>query len=87
MPSRVRRAIADPETNVLVAVEGNALLGFGIMIYREDMYEATEENQGVAELIMAKQRNGPTGDVNLTFLKSYTRFESAAKVSAEDVPN
>jgi len=38
-------------------------------------------------LLIAKQRNGPTGEVNLTFLKSYTRFESAAKVSDEDVPN
>lgn len=37
-------------------------------------------------LLIGKQRNGPTGDVNLTFLKSYTRFESAAKVSDEDVP-
>ena len=38
-------------------------------------------------LYIAKQRNGPTGDVPLTFLKGYTRFESAAKVSAEDVPS
>jgi replicative DNA helicase len=38
-------------------------------------------------LYIAKQRNGPTGDVALTFLKGYTRFESAAKVSAEDVPS
>jgi replicative DNA helicase len=37
-------------------------------------------------LLIAKQRNGPTGDVHLTFLKSYTRFESAAKVSDDDVP-
>lgn len=37
-------------------------------------------------LLIAKQRNGPTGDVNLTFLRPYTRFESAAKVSADDVP-
>jgi replicative DNA helicase len=37
-------------------------------------------------LLIAKQRNGPTGDVALTFLKPYTRFESAAKVGAEDVP-
>ena len=35
-------------------------------------------------LLIAKQRNGPTGDVHLTFFKSFTRFESAAKVS--DVP-
>ena len=48
---------------------------------------ATEEDSVPVNLLIAKQRNGPTGDVNLTFLKSYTRFESAAKVSDEDVPN
>jgi len=37
-------------------------------------------------LLIAKQRNGPTGDVQLTFLKSCTRFESAAKISGEDIP-
>jgi len=48
---------------------------------------APEELDGIpVNLLIAKQRNGPTGDVNLTFLKSYTRFESAAKVSDEDVP-
>jgi replicative DNA helicase len=36
--------------------------------------------------LIAKQRNGPTGDVDLTFLKTYTRFESRAKVSEEDMP-
>ncbi|MGB7746475.1 MAG: replicative DNA helicase [Verrucomicrobiia bacterium] len=46
-----------------------------------------EEAEGLpVNLLIAKQRNGPTGDVNLTFLKPYTRFESAAKVSDEDVP-
>jgi len=38
-------------------------------------------------LLIAKQRNGPTGDVNLTFLKSCTRFENAAKISGEDIPS
>jgi replicative DNA helicase len=37
-------------------------------------------------LLIAKQRNGPTGEISLTFLKSITRFESAAKVSADDLP-
>jgi replicative DNA helicase len=37
-------------------------------------------------LLIAKQRNGPTGDVNLVFLKSFTRFESAAKISDESLP-
>jgi len=47
-----------------------------IMIFREDMYEETEENRGVAELIIAKQRNGPTGVVKLAFIREYTRFEN-----------
>lgn len=37
-------------------------------------------------LTIAKQRNGPTDDVKLTFLKAYTRFESAARVSHDDLP-
>jgi len=38
------------------------------------------------KLYIAKQRNGPVGEIDLTFMKGFTRFESAAKVSAEDVP-
>ena len=45
-------------------------------IYREEMYGATDENQGVAELIIGKQRNGPTGVVRLAFLREFTRFEN-----------
>jgi replicative DNA helicase len=62
------------------------------LLYREtknkDGDEETDMEQDAiaVKLFIAKQRNGPTGDVDLTFLKSYTRFESAAKVSAEDVP-
>jgi replicative DNA helicase len=52
----------------------------------EDGAQAEEADGLPVNLLIAKQRNGPTGDVNLTFLKSYTRFESAAKVSDEDVP-
>lgn len=44
-------------------------------IYRDDYYNHTEENQGQAELIIAKQRNGPTGDIKMAFLKDFTRFE------------
>jgi replicative DNA helicase len=47
---------------------------------------AQEQDATPVNLFIAKQRNGPTGDVQLTFLKGFTRFESAAKVSAEDVP-
>lgn len=45
-------------------------------IYREDYYNETEDNAGLAELIISKQRNGPTGTVKLAFLKEFTRFES-----------
>jgi replicative DNA helicase len=45
-------------------------------IYREEQYNATDENLGVAEIIVAKQRNGPTGTVKMAFLKEFTRFES-----------
>ena len=46
--------------------------------YYETDDEAKQERAGEAELIIAKQRNGPTGDVPLTFLKQYTRFETRA---------
>lgn len=53
----------------------------------EDESGAEAESDGVpVQLLIAKQRNGPTGDVPLTFLKGYTRFESASKFSAEDLP-
>jgi len=53
----------------------------------EDEDAAPAEGDGIpVSLVIAKQRNGPTGDVHMTFLKPYTRFESAAKFSDEDVP-
>ncbi|HEY0385678.1 MAG TPA: DnaB-like helicase C-terminal domain-containing protein, partial [Pyrinomonadaceae bacterium] len=45
-------------------------------IYREEQYNRTEENAGIAEIIIAKQRNGPTGTAKLAFLKEFTRFEN-----------
>ena len=47
-----------------------------LFIYREDMANPTEENNGLAELIISKQRNGPTGTVQLAFSKQFTRFDS-----------
>ena len=45
-----------------------------------------EQDAMPVNLLIAKQRNGPTGDVALTCLRAYTRFESTAKVSADDLP-
>jgi replicative DNA helicase len=53
----------------------------------EDAPQTEDSPDGIpVNLLIAKQRNGPTGDVQLTFLKPYTRFETAAKVSDEDIP-
>ncbi len=53
---------------------------------KDDDEPSFEQEAVPVKLFIAKQRNGPTGDVDLTFLKPYTRYESAAKVSADDVP-
>ncbi|HEV8318332.1 MAG TPA: replicative DNA helicase [Vicinamibacterales bacterium] len=51
-----------------------------VLIYRDDVYnrEPNNENAGIAELIVAKQRNGPTGIVKLAFLREQTRFANLA---------
>jgi replicative DNA helicase len=45
-------------------------------IYREEQHNPTDENEGQAELILSKQRNGPTDNVELVFIKEYTCFEN-----------
>jgi replicative DNA helicase len=47
-----------------------------MFIYREEEYKATDENRGIAEIIIGKQRNGPTGSRRLAFIKEFTRFEN-----------
>jgi replicative DNA helicase len=47
-----------------------------MFIYREEEHKPTDENRGIAEVIIGKQRNGPTGSIKLAFLKEYTRFEN-----------
>jgi replicative DNA helicase len=53
------------------------------LLVRPEMYEeddeARQEKSGEAELIIAKQRNGPVGEIPLTFLKEFTRFEDRAR--------
>ncbi|MFC1594055.1 replicative DNA helicase [Candidatus Omnitrophota bacterium] len=47
-----------------------------VLLLREEYYNPTEENKGLAEVIIAKQRNGPVGTVRLTFIREYMRFEN-----------
>ena len=58
------------------AIEQDAdLIAF---VYRDEMYHRDSKEPGVAEIIIAKQRNGPTGTAKLTYLSQYTRFENYA---------
>jgi replicative DNA helicase len=52
--------------------------------YRDDYYNKDSHEPGVAEIIIAKQRNGPTGTVKLAFIKPLTRFENLAMFANED---
>jgi replicative DNA helicase len=47
-----------------------------LLIFREDRYSQEPENEGIAEIIVAKQRNGPTDTIKLAFIKERTRFEN-----------
>lgn len=47
-----------------------------LLIYREEVYDPNTTRRGVADIIIAKQRNGPVGEIQLTFLGEYTRFEN-----------
>ncbi|MBU1122938.1 MAG: replicative DNA helicase [Candidatus Omnitrophica bacterium] len=50
-----------------------------VLLLREEYYNPTPENKGMAELIIAKQRNGPVGSLKLGFIKEFMKFISLAK--------
>lgn len=56
-------------------------------LYRDDYYDKESENQNIIEIIIAKQRNGPVGTVELAFVKEYNKFVNLDKRHAErDMP-
>ncbi len=55
------------------------------LLLREEYYNPTEENRGIAELIIAKQRNGPVGTIKLAFIREFARFENLTLVGEETI--
>ena len=47
-----------------------------MMLYREDYYDPQTSERGVAEIIITKHRNGPTGSIKLLFQPEFSRFEN-----------
>ena len=58
-----------------------------MFIYRDEVYNPETPDKGLAEIILAKQRNGPVGRVKLTFLGEYTKFENYANPVGYDIPD
>ena len=54
------------------------------LLLREEYYNPTPENKGIAEVIIAKQRNGPVGSVYLGFIKEYMKFVNLSKIREEE---
>ena len=54
-----------------------------ILLLREEYYNPSEENKGITEINIAKQRNGPVGAFNLAFIREYTRFENLSRLNEE----
>jgi replicative DNA helicase len=57
-----------------------------MFIYRDEVYNPETTDKGMAEIILAKQRNGPVGRVKLTFLGEYTKFENYANPVGYEIP-
>ncbi len=57
-----------------------------LFIYRDDQYNPESKDKGMAEVIIGKQRNGPTGTVRLAFLGEYTRFDNYASANFSGNP-
>ncbi len=56
-----------------------------LFLFREEVYNRTEENKGKAEVIIGKQRNGPTGKIDLAFLDKFTTFKELYKGEPGDI--
>lgn len=67
-----RPIIADLRESGAIEQDADTIL----FLYRGDYYKAKDAEEGIAELDIAKQRNGPTGMINVTFLDKFTKFKN-----------
>jgi replicative DNA helicase len=57
-----------------------------MFLYRDEVYDIESSDQGMAEVLVAKHRSGPTGRVKLAWLKHYTKFADMAKADDDSAP-
>ena len=72
-----RPLLADLRESGAIEQDADAVL----LLYREEYYRPETERTGIADVVVAKNRTGPTGTVELAFLRSFTRFESLARAA------
>jgi replicative DNA helicase len=58
-----------------------------MFIYRDEVYNRDTEDKGIAEIIIAKQRNGPTDAIRLRFIRELTKFENLARGDDHGYPD
>lgn len=65
---------------------GNKLADIVAFLYRDDYYDRETEKKNLIEIIIAKQRNGPVGTVELVFLKQFNKFANYDRVHTDPGP-